>query len=79
MVVVRLVVLVPLVARVHTVEVARLAWPVLVVPPVDLHTDYRDDCPLPELRGVERSARLLAWHRQGGPSMQVPLMDGVKG
>lgn len=35
-VVVRLVVLVPLVARVHPVEVLGLARPVLLVPPVDL-------------------------------------------
>ncbi len=36
MIVVRLVVLVPLVARVHPVEVLWLAWPVLVMPPVHL-------------------------------------------
>lgn len=37
MIIVCLVVLVPLVACVHSVEVLRLAWPVLVMPPVHLH------------------------------------------
>lgn len=36
MVVVRLVVLVPVVARLDAIEVARLSWPELVVPPVGL-------------------------------------------
>ena len=45
MVVVCLVVLVPLVACMHTVEVAWLAWPVLVVPPVHLHAGSHHDCP----------------------------------
>ena len=37
MIVVCLVVLVPLIAGVHTVEVAWLARPILVMPPVHLH------------------------------------------
>lgn len=37
MVVVRLIVLIPLIAGVHPVEVFGLAGPVLVMPPIHLH------------------------------------------
>ena len=37
MIIVRLVVFVPLVARVHAVEVLGLARPVLLIPPIHLH------------------------------------------
>ena len=40
MIIMRLVVLIPLVARVHPIEVLGLAWPILVVPPIDLHTSH---------------------------------------
>lgn len=40
MIIVRLVVLVPLIACVHSVEVLGLAWPVLVMPPVHLHNSH---------------------------------------
>lgn len=42
MIVVSLVVLVPFVAGVHPVEVFGLAWPVLVVPPIHLHRQFRN-------------------------------------
>ena len=40
MIVVSLVVLVPLIASVHPVEVFRLAGPVLVMPPIHLHQHF---------------------------------------
>lgn len=55
MVIVCLVVLVPLIACVHSVEVLGLAWPVLVVPPI--HLDAQDRSETQHIGGV-------GWGRQ---------------
>lgn len=41
MIIMRLVVLVPLITCVHSVEVLWLARPVLIVPPIDLHQPFQ--------------------------------------
>ena len=40
MIIVRLVVLVPFVSRVDSVEVLGLAWPVLIMPPIHLSINH---------------------------------------
>ncbi len=49
MIIVSLIVLVPLIAGVHPVEVFGLAGPVLVMPPIHLHRHFR--------------SKQNAWHR----------------